>query len=315
VQRLFNKIKSKETLIFLFSLATTITVCAQKPVADTNYTNRATSVIWMPDGKSLLFCVVKFHKHNQDAPFFSKVFRYVFATGRILELFDNGSNLAPSPDGKTIAFLKRDDKKSADIYLYDIEKGQQSRLASDTTKKNALSWSPDGKKIVYNVSHKGENQDATVDICVLDLITKSIRQITQSNPYKSFSPAWSPDGEKIAYYLEKGDGHDQIWLTDDEGSFHTNLTRDTTTHNYFPSWIDERTVYYTQSPETIMTMRIDSGKKEKLEGINNYHAKYNPSAGMFVYVTEDPENSVVIYDWKNKKTETLVNDKRIRQLF
>jgi len=270
----------------------------------------------MPDGKSLLFSVVKFHKHNQDAPFFSKVFRYVFATGRILELFDNGSNLAPSPDVKTIAFLKRDDKRSADIYLYDIEKRQVSRLPSDTTKKNALSWSPDGKKILYNISHKrNNNQDAIVDICVMDLVTNSVRQVTQSAPHKSYSPAWCPDSEKIAYYLEKGDGHDQIWLTDDEGSFHTNLTRDTTTHNYFPSWIDERTVFYTQSPEIIMTMRIDSGKKQKLEGINNDHVKYNAAAGMFAYVTQDPENTVVIYDWKNKKTEILVNDKRVKQLF
>ncbi len=311
MQRIPGKIT---ILLLIFSLAAMF-VPAQKQISDTNYANRVTSVTWMPDGKSLLFSVVKFHKHSDDAPFFSKVFRYVFATGRILELFDNGSNLAPSPDGKTIAFLKRDDKRSADIYLYDIEKRKQSRLPSDTAKKNALSWSPDGKKIAYNVSRKGDKQDVIVDICVLDLLTRSITQVTQSNPYKSYSPEWSPDSEKIAYYLEKGDGHDQIWLTDDQGNFHTNLTRDTTTHNYFPSWIDERTVFYTQSPGSIITMRIDSGKKEKIEGINNYHPKYNPATGLFAYVPEDPENTIVIYDWKNKKSETIVNDIRVKQLF
>jgi Tol biopolymer transport system component len=310
-----GKINTKFILLLIFSLTAAMFVHAQKQISDTNYANRVTSVTWMPDGKSLLFSVVKFHKHKQDAPFFSKVFRYVFATGRILELFDNGSNLAPSPDGKTIAFLKRDDKRSADIYLYDIEKRKQSRLPSDTTKKNALSWSPDGKKIAYNVTRKGDQQDAMVDIFVLDLLTRSITQATQSNPYKSYSPEWSPDSEKIAYYLEKGDGRDQIWLTDDQGSFHTNITRDTTTHNYFPSWIDERTVFYTQSPDTIMTMRIDSGKKEKVEGIYNYHPKYNPATGLFAYVPEDPENTIVIYDWKNKKSETIVNNVRIKQLF
>ena len=310
-----GKIVTTRFIAFIFSMVTAISVYAQKQVSDTNYSNRVTSVTWMPDGVSLLFAVVKFHKHDENAPFFSKVFRYVFATGRILELFDNGSNLAPAPDGKTIAFLKRDDKRSSDIYLYDIEKRQQSRLASDTTKKNALSWSPDGKKIVYNISRQRDKKDAAVDICVLNLVTRSITEVTHSDQYKSYSPAWCPDSEKIAYYLEKGDDHDQIWLTDDQGSFHTNVTRDTTTHNYFPSWIDERTIFYTQSPETIMTMRIDSGKKEKLEGINNYHPKYSPVAGMFAYVTEDPENTVVIYDWKNKKTEILVNEKRIKQLF
>ena len=313
MQRISRTIAGNCNLALIFLLGTALHVKAQKQVSDTNYTNRVTSVTWMPDGKSLLFSVVKFHKHNDNALFFSKVFRYVFATGRILELFDNGSNLAPSPDGKTIAFLKRDDKRSADIYLFDIENRQQSLLFSDTIKKNSLSWSPDGKKLVYNISHKGDKQDPIVDICVLNLPTKKVRQVTQSNPYKSYSPSWCPDSEKIAYYLEKGDGHDQIWLTDDEGSFHTNLTRDTTTHNYFPSWIDERTVFYTQSPDTIMTMRIDSGKRQKLEGINHYHAKYSAAAAMFAYVLEDPENKVMIYDWK--KTEVLVNDTRIKQLF
>src|SRR6185295_16002554 len=111
MQRIPDKIRSKCIRFLILSLPAAMPVHAQKQIADTNYTNRVTSVIWMPDGKSLLLSVVKFHKHNENEPFFSKVFRYVFATGRILELFDNGSNLAPSPDGKTIAFLKRDDKK------------------------------------------------------------------------------------------------------------------------------------------------------------------------------------------------------------
>ena len=315
MQRLPGKIVRKNNLILILSVATATFVQAQKQISDTNYTNRVTSVTWMPDGKSLLFSVAKFQKHNESSPFFSRVFRYVFATGRIFGLFENAGSLAPSPDGKTIAFLKRDDKKSATIYLYDIEKNQQSILISDTTRKNALSWSPDGKKLAYNISQKGNKDDGTVDICVLDLATKTVSHITQSHPYKSYSPAWSPDGGKIAYYVDRGDGHDQIWLTDDEGSFHTNLTRDTSTHNYFPSWIDERTVFYTQSPGILITKRIDSGKKQELEGINHYHAKYNPASGKFAYVLEEPENKVVIYDWKNKTTEVLVNDVRIKQLF
>ena len=305
----------KNSLLLLISLAIAMTVCAQKQTPDTNYANRVTSVTWMPDGKSLLFSVVKFHKHNHQAPFFSRVFRYELATEKITELFENGSSLAPSPDGKMIAFLRRDEKRSADIYLYQIEKKQQSLLGSDTTKKNSLSWSPDGKKIMYNISHNGENQHVTIDICVLDLATGKVKQVTDSHPYKSYSPAWSPDSKKIVYYLEKGDDNDQIWLTDDEGSFHTNLTNDTTTHNYFPSWLDEKTIFYTQSPETIMTMRIDGSKKQKLEGINHYQVKFSPAAGLFAYVQEDPENKVVVFDRKKKVSKVLLDGSLIQKLF
>ena len=305
----------KNSLLLLISMAIAMSICAQKQTPDTNYANRVTSVTWMPDGKSLLFSVVKFHKQNHQAPFFSRVFSYELATGKITELFENGSNLAPSPNGKTIAFLKRDDKRSADIYLYQIENKQQSLLASDTTKKNSLSWSPDGKKIMYNISHKGENQHATIDICVLDVATGKVKQVTESHPHKSYSPAWCPDSKKIVYYLEKGDDNDQIWLTDDEGSFHTNLTHDTTTHNYFPSWLDEKTIYYTQDPETIMTMKIDGSKKQKLEGINHYHVKFSPAAGLFAYVQEDPENNIVVFDRQKKTTKVLVDEGTIKGLF
>jgi Tol biopolymer transport system component len=243
------------------------------------------------------------------------VFRYELSTGKITELFENGSNLAPSPDGKMIAFLKRDDKRSADIYLYQIEKKQESLLGSDTTKKNSLSWSPDGKKIMYNISHKGENQHATIDICVLELATGKVNQVTDSHPYKSYSPAWSPDSKKILYYLEKGDDNDQIWLTDAEGSFHTNLTNDTTTHNYFPSWLDEKTIFYTQHPETIMTMRMDGSNKQKIDGINHYQVKFSPAAGLFAYVQEDPENKIVVFDRKKKTTKVLVDENIIKALF
>ena len=141
----------------------------------------------------------------------------------------------------------------------------------------------------------------------MNIATKQIRQITQSGRHKSYDPNWCPDSKKIVYYLEKGDGHDQIWLTDLNGSFHTNLTNDTTTHNYFASWFDEQTILYTQSPETIMLMNVNDRKKTKVEGINSEQVKYNAAAGKFVYVTTETDNNVVLFDWKNK-TQTIILD-------
>ena len=71
---------------------------------DTNYASRAVSAIWMPDGKSILISVVKYHKTDQKAPFFSKTFQYDIASKQITTLLENASNLAPSPDGGKIAF-------------------------------------------------------------------------------------------------------------------------------------------------------------------------------------------------------------------
>jgi len=70
---------------------------------------------------------------------------FELATNKIMDLFENASNLAPSPDGKTIAFLKRDDKRSANIYLYDIKNKQQSILSTDSTKKMCYAGHLTGK--------------------------------------------------------------------------------------------------------------------------------------------------------------------------
>ena len=90
---------------------------SQTEKVDPNYATRAVSAVWMPDGKALLIAVVKYHKTNQQAPFFSKVFQYNLSSKQLIPLFENGSNLAPSPDGKKIAFLKRNDNKRADIFF------------------------------------------------------------------------------------------------------------------------------------------------------------------------------------------------------
>jgi Tol biopolymer transport system component len=209
----------KRINLIIWLLATCFTSFSQTEKSDTNYATRIVSVVWMPDGKSLLIAVVKYHKTKRPAPFFSKVFKYDIGSKQLTPLFENGSNLAPSPDGKTIAFLKRDDDRRTDIYFFNTATKEETVFKTDTSRKNSLEWSPDGKNLLYNISKNGTGQYATIDICVLNIATKQIKQITQSGKDKSYDPNWCPDSKKIVYYLEKGDGHDQIWVTDINGSF------------------------------------------------------------------------------------------------
>jgi len=305
----------KQLFILLIAITFTNSVKSQSNKIDTNYATRAVSAVWMPDGKSLLIGVLKYHKTDQKAPFFSKAFRYDINSKQITALIENAGNLAPSPDGKTIAFMKRDDNKRSDIYFFNTVTKKETVFATDTARKNSLEWSPDGKNLLYNISIGGVGQHATIEICVLNIATKQMKQITQSGKNKSYDPNWCPDSKKIVYYLEKGDGHDQIWLTDLNGSFHTNLTNDTTTHNYFPSWLDDKTIIYTRDPETIMMMNTDGTNQRKIEGINSYQVKYNSKAGMFVYVNSETNNNVVIYDWKTKTESVILDGTKLLEKF
>ena len=303
-----------KSILFLLILLSAIDVsyCQQKD--DPNYDTRIVSAKWMPDGKSILIAVVKFHKTDNNAPFFSKVFRYELATHQILPVLNNASNLSVSPDGNTIAFLKRDDPKRTDVYFFDLKSKQERFIKTDSMRKSAMEWSPDGKKIAYNVSTGPTGLESAVEIFVCDLSSGRTKKITNSGGYKCYSPAWSPDSKKIAYYVEKGDHHDQIWLTDAVGSFHTNLTNDSA-HNFFPAWMDNQTIIYNSGGSGIMIMKVNGSNKQKIDGIDGEGIEYNNKARKFAYVMSEGENQLVIFDWATKSAKAVLKGNEMIKVF
>ncbi len=279
-----------------------------------DYTTRISSITWIPDGNAILLGIVKHHKTNRQAPFFSKVILYDLQKRNFTHLFDDGSNLAVSPDGKTIAYLKRSEKNKTDIQFYHTSTGHNSVLKIDTLPKFALDWSADGKNLIYN-TRKGNGPTAAVNIFVLNLATKQVKQISKSEHHKSYNPTAGPDGKSIAYYLEKGDGRDQIWLTDINGSFHKNLSNDTATHNYYPEWIDDKSIFYTQSPQTIMIVDKDGNNKRKIEGLETTSAKYNAKTLSFAYIKSDEENKLMLFDFNTGKTLEILDGTTLLGLF
>jgi len=298
--------------LLILLLAIDISYCQQKD--DPNYATRIVSAKWMPNGKSILIAVVKFHKTDNKAPFFSKIFRYELATRQLSPVLHNASNLSVSPDGNTIAFLKRDDPKRTDVYFFDLTTNQERFVKTDSMRKSAMKWSPDGKKIAYNASTGPTGPESAVEIFVCDLANGRTKKITSSGGYKCYSPAWSPDSKKIAYYLEKGDHHDQIWLTDAEGSLHTNLTNDTA-HNFFPAWMDNQTIVYNSGSNSITMMKINGSEKQKIDGIDGEGIEYNHKARKFVYVLSEGENQLVIFDWDTKSAKAVLKGSEMIKIF
>jgi dipeptidyl aminopeptidase/acylaminoacyl peptidase len=297
----------KKTL-FLILLTISLKAFTQNP-ADTNFVTVITAANWMPDGKALLLNIVKFDKTRKVPPVF-KGFTFTLDGKKLDPLDFDGGARAAAPDGKKLVFVKTKENNKGDIYLYDLITKQETPLVVDTFNKASPNWSNDGKKIVYNRESNGRGRDATLEICVVDIQTKEIQQVTESGKYKSYNPVWAPEGDKIVYYFEKGDSHDQIWLTDSKGSFHANLTNDTSTHNFYPSWIDKNTIVYTLSPNNVMTMRIDGSNKQKIEGINSFLVKYNPATKQTAYLTQQPDSKLMLFDWE-KKTSIILLDQAV----
>jgi len=280
-------------------ILTTSSITAQP---DSNFKKIISSFSWMPDGQSLILNIMKIDKAEKQPPVPAKYLCDV-KTGKLNPLPINGSGLIADPNGKSIAYIKRINNKPA-IYLYHLATGIEKPLVDDTLSKFALTWSPDGNFIAYNIA-EGPRDDRKTEIVVYNLLTKEKKQVTSSGKNKSYSPSWSPYSDQILYYLEKGDGRDQIYLTDKNGSFHQNLSNDTTTLNYYPTWINQNTIMYTQDPGKQVILHLDSKKKEIIEAINSSEAKYNAKANKIAYV--ENENRLVLYDMKSGARQIVLD--------
>lgn len=57
---------------------------------------------------------------------------------------------AVSPEGNTIAFTRHSNNDTDDIYLAPVSGGEPTRLTTDNSVINGLSWTPDGREIIYS---------------------------------------------------------------------------------------------------------------------------------------------------------------------
>src|SRR5262249_47752601 len=104
---------------------------------------------YSPDGKYLAVP----DKHAQDEPF--SIFLVSIDTGEKIKItsplagFVGDYFPAFSPDQKTLAFVRSQGIAAADIYLLPLVGGYPKRLTFDDTSIRGVSWTSDGRAIVF----------------------------------------------------------------------------------------------------------------------------------------------------------------------
>jgi TolB protein len=98
----------------------------------------------------------------------------------------------PSPNGERIAF-RSDCEGRFHLYILSLETGTAERLDSSDDSGIGVSWSPDGRSIVYYLAEDEEDNE----IKVLDVASGSSHVIS-TGEYDQ-SPGWSPDGRRILF--------------------------------------------------------------------------------------------------------------------
>lgn len=198
---------------------------------------------WSPDGKMISFVA------KTEALSVAQIQLYSLETKQTRKLTSAVRGVlyySWSPDGSQIAYVSQDEPENksqiekgftafeikdndmfltakpspAHIWLVKINDGQQTRLTSGewslpmiippSPPAPALSWSPDGKAILFvKVASPYSGDGPNRSIQVLTLSDLSQRPLTTRKKLETY-PLFSPDGKKISYWYKRNDDPEDI---------------------------------------------------------------------------------------------------------
>ena len=119
-----------------------------------------------------------------------------------------------SPDGSQIAYISDANSFFPVVWIMNKDgsaKRQIMTFAMNVDAADAISWSPDGKRLAVTAFSREPGQ-----IYVVDIARGTAERLT-NHAQGAFDPAWSPDGKTIAY-IGRDSGRGELWLRRVDGS-------------------------------------------------------------------------------------------------
>jgi imidazolonepropionase-like amidohydrolase/Tol biopolymer transport system component len=171
----------------------------------------------------------------------------------------------PSPDGKSLAFIRRVRHKST-LYVMDLASGRETPVFDGLDRDMqetwaihgvypSMAWTPDNKALVVWAGGKIKRVDvASKAVAEIPFHVKGTRQVQEAvrfpvevapKDFKVRMLRWaevSPAGDKVVYQAL---GH--LWIKDlKSGAAPRRLTRQTSDFEFYPAWSrDGRSIVYT----------------------------------------------------------------------
>lgn len=175
------------------------------------------SIGWFADGERIAYESLTGEGGGGFASFASSV-----STGATKSLVPGEQRVhhgTPSPDGSHIGFNVLEGSK-ATIWVADSAGRNSRQLTKEGFERQGstrMSWSPDGRAILYESSRTG-----TTDLWVVPVDSGLPRQLTR-DVRNDYGAVWSPDNKWVAFISDRGRQTD-IWIVPAAGGVERRVT-------------------------------------------------------------------------------------------
>jgi TolB protein len=238
----------------------------------TVYRNLSIQPAWTPDGRYLAYTsyTTGFNDIYVQSVFEAgKLTRPVGGTSSI-----KNSSPAFSPDGTKVAFTSIRDGGEQEVFVANRDGSNVRQLTNHRLSSFAPAWSPGGNQIVFISDRGGDAQlyvmgadgsgvehvscgqsrcdhpswstmtnriavtcgnDAVgYDICVIDMASRRVSNLTDGQPGSYEQPTFAPNGRHIVFNTTRW-GKKQLAMIDITGKFHDRRVTNTG-NNEYPAW-------------------------------------------------------------------------------
>ena len=108
------------------------------------------------------------------------------------------------PTGEKLSFAGIAHSGEIDLYIFDVQTKELTRLTADMYNDRDPAWSPDGRTIAFSSNRTAFGEDGTHNLFAYDVASGRINYVTQG-PHNDLSPSWSPDGKRLVYTSARKD--------------------------------------------------------------------------------------------------------------